>query len=115
MAKAPAASPPSEFQPMGAMKIVRAFAPGDVIFIECDRGMTAQAMEHVNAQFKRLLPDLRIVILQHGMKMASREETSPWIDLIQQWREMLDGAHTDTGYAKLAQSMDEILVRTRRL
>lgn len=105
-------TPPSNFQPMGAMKIVRAFTPGDVVFIEVARPMRVEAMEHIHAQFKKLIPDLRVVILQDGLRVASREEAEPWTDLIAKWRSMLDGAPVDSGAFEVATAMDQILKGT---
>lgn len=55
-------------------KILRAFRPGDIVFLECDRILTEQAMQHLNAEFKRLVPDVKVVILTRGIRVAAREE-----------------------------------------
>lgn len=61
---------PTEVRP----KILRAFKPGDIVFLECPRPLTADQLTHIHAQFKKLVPDVRIVVLPHGLKVAAREE-----------------------------------------
>lgn len=64
------APPPLEARP----RILRAFKPGDIVFLECTRMMTADQMTAMHAQFKKLIPDVRIVILQAGVRVAARED-----------------------------------------
>lgn len=72
MPKTPTA-PPLEF--MGCpVKIVRAFQPGDVVFIECPKPLPVQAMQHISAEFKRMLPDMKVVVLQAGLKVVGQPE-----------------------------------------
>lgn len=60
--------------PMPQPRILRAFRPGDVVFLECDRALTDKQMAHLNAEFKRLVPESKVVILQKGIRVAAREE-----------------------------------------
>lgn len=52
------------------VKIVQAIRPGDVIFIECDEARTQQQLKHLNDQIKTMLPDVRVVILNKGSRVA---------------------------------------------
>lgn len=63
-----------ELPDMPQPRILRAFRPGDVIFLECDRPLSDQQMAHLNAEIKRLLPESKVVILQKGIRVAAREE-----------------------------------------
>lgn len=38
--------------------------------------LSVQQMQHLNAEFKRLVPQLKVVILQAGIKVAAREESA---------------------------------------
>lgn len=55
-------------------KVVHAFKPGDVVFIEAAKPMRVEAMQHIHAEFKRLLPGLRVVILQDGLKVVGNPD-----------------------------------------
>lgn len=100
--------PPIDFAG-STVKILRAFQPGDVVFIESDRPMHRDAMAHVSAELKRLLPEIRVVVLQGGLKVGGREESEPWTDLVMQWRGMLDGVPVDSPAYQVAQEMDKVL------
>lgn len=54
-------------------KIVRAFKPGDIVFIETSTPMTDKQMRHVTAQFKKMLPELKVVVLKAGLRLAAQE------------------------------------------
>lgn len=41
------------------------------MFLEVNRPVTVNEMAHLNAEFKRLLPELKVVILQHGVTLAA--------------------------------------------
>lgn len=55
------------------VKIVQSVRPGDVIFIECDQARTTQQLTHLNEQIKAKLPDVRVVILNKGSRVASMQ------------------------------------------
>lgn len=59
-----------------APKILRAFKPGDIVFLECQRMLTNDQMAHLNAEFKRLVPEVKVVILQAGITVAAASERS---------------------------------------
>lgn len=58
------------------VKILRAFQPGDVVFVECALTMTRQTREAVKAGMDEALKGtgVRVVILEGGLKLAAREE-----------------------------------------
>lgn len=58
-------------------RILRAFKPGDIVFLECVRPITADALEHIHAQFKRMVPDVRVIVLPYGTCVVAREEEKP--------------------------------------
>lgn len=62
---------------IGNVKVVHAFKPGDVVFIEAVKPMRVEAMQHIHAEFKRLLPGLRVVILQDGLRVAGNPDPGP--------------------------------------
>lgn len=106
----PPAPPSIEFL---GVKILRGFKPGDLIFLEVDKPLRVEAMQHIHAELKRMLPDVRVVVLQHGLKVAGREETGPWMDLVLQWRGLLEGVAVDSPAYQAAQQMDEVLADLR--
>lgn len=58
------------------VKVVNAFRPGDVVFLETDRQMSAQEMQHIREQlrkFEEKVPGLTLVVLEGGLKVASAE------------------------------------------
>jgi hypothetical protein len=68
---------PTELEPtLKNPQILRAFKPGDVVFLEADHPMTLAAMEDISRQFKNFLPDLRLVVLQEGVRVAAREQAT---------------------------------------
>lgn len=57
-----------------ATKIVRAFKPGDIVFIECP-GMISMGMaEAMKNHFDSYCPEIKVIILGDGLKVAGREE-----------------------------------------
>lgn len=56
------------------VKILRAFKPGDIVFIETKKVLSIQNMQHMHRQLAAMLPEIKIVILQDGMRVAAREE-----------------------------------------
>jgi hypothetical protein len=52
------------------VKIVQAIRPGDVVFIECDEAKTTAQLTDLNAKIKAKMPDVRIVILNKGSRVA---------------------------------------------
>lgn len=101
---------PLEFYGCG-VKIVRAFQPGDIVFLETPQPLRAEAMAHITAEFKRMMPGLKVCVLQHGLKIAGREELDPLFDLIHEWRALLEGVPVESPAFEVAQQMDKILSR----
>lgn len=65
--KTPTATPlPDSF----VIKILKAVQPGDIVFIECDEARNTQQLQHLTTQLKGKLPDVRIVILNKGARVA---------------------------------------------
>lgn len=58
-------------------RILRAFKPGDIVFLECVRELRAESLEAIHAQFKRMVPDVRVIVLPYGTKVVAREEEQP--------------------------------------
>lgn len=56
------------------VKVLRAFKPGDIVFIEVDKPLHRDAMTSIYHQFKKLIPEIKVVVLQHGMKVAARAD-----------------------------------------
>ena len=58
------------------IKVLRAFSPGDVVFIEPDHDLSREQLERVKAALDCSFETtgVRIVILPHGMRIAAREE-----------------------------------------
>lgn len=52
------------------VKIVQAIRPGDVVFIECDEPRTTAQLTDLNAKIKQKIPDVRIIILNKGSRVA---------------------------------------------
>lgn len=52
-------------------KVLRGFKPGDIVFLECSRMLNDAQMEHLHSFFKSKVPELKIVILQAGVKVAA--------------------------------------------
>lgn len=55
-------------------RILRAFKPGDIVFLECVRELRAEALDNIHAQFKRMVPDVRVIVLPYGTRVVAREE-----------------------------------------
>lgn len=102
-------TPPALEFPGCTVKIVRAFQPGDTVFIESSRPLSRDAMANIHAEFKRLLPDVKVVVLSEGLRVASREEAAPWLDVVLQWRALLDGVPVGSPAFVVAQEMDQLL------
>lgn len=60
----------------GPIKIVRAFQPGDVVIIECDRTLGEQERLHLKNLIDSLKQRLSItlIVLDKGMRVVAREE-----------------------------------------
>lgn len=58
------------------VKILRAFRPGDVVFIESDRVLSMEAMENLRKNIDTYLKDtgIKIVVLGGNLRIAAREE-----------------------------------------
>lgn len=75
MAKNPTATGPIEIaQP----KVLRAFRPGDVVFLEMEKPASEQQMQYWHQLFKQLIPDIRVIILQAGVRVAASPGVDPW-------------------------------------
>lgn len=59
-----------------SVKLMRAFQPGDVVFIETDKTYSADQTKNVQKFFHNVLGEtgVKIIILQPGMRIAAREE-----------------------------------------
>lgn len=68
--KTAAAEPPAVALPVEA-KILRAFKPGDIVFIECAEKMNLAQMLHYQRQLKAMVPDVRIIVLQAGLRVVA--------------------------------------------
>lgn len=63
--------------PLERVSIVRAFRPGDVVFIEVDRVMRVEEQRSI-AEILRAATEstgVKVIVLAHGMRIAGREET----------------------------------------
>lgn len=69
MARKNAAATAQAVEPI-VIKIVQSVRPGDVLVIECDQARTTQQLQHLHDQLKKKLPDMRIVILNAGARLA---------------------------------------------
>lgn len=58
------------------VKIVRAFQPGDVVFLEVPGCLSADAANQMRAMLDHYLEgkDIRVIILGDGIRVAGREE-----------------------------------------
>lgn len=58
------------------VKIVRAFQPGDVVFLEVPGSMSADAEARMREMLDHHLKgtDIRVIILGDGIRVAGREE-----------------------------------------
>lgn len=68
----PSAAPPLPIEPI-IVKIVQSIHPGDVLVIECDTMHTQPQLDHLHAQLKAKLPEMRIVILNKGARVANAQ------------------------------------------
>ena len=57
-------------------KVIRAFQPGDTVFVELDRPATMQQMENVRRDMREIIKasGINIIVLDYGMRIAGREE-----------------------------------------
>lgn len=78
MAKKPQPTTPTEIP---LPKVLRAFRPGDVVFLECPKPLSNDQMQHLHAEFKKRIPEVKVCILQAGIKVAARAEEQPDEDL----------------------------------
>jgi hypothetical protein len=60
---------------LGAVSILRAFAPGDVVIIESDRHYSTDENERIMTYFGKVseATGIRFVLLVQGMRVAGRE------------------------------------------
>lgn len=90
----PAAPPPLETN--SPPKILRAFRPNDIVFLECARMLSDDQMTLLHKQFKKMVPEVKVVILNAGVRIASRDESTvdesleQYRTLAQTVREFLD-------------------------
>jgi len=54
--------------------VIRAFKPGDIIFIECERSLSQQQRQDISEALSKVAPDMKIVVLDAGMRVVGREE-----------------------------------------
>lgn len=61
---------------MEIVKIVRAFKPGDVVFIECDMMLSQQQKETIRNSVGVIseAAGIKVIILDAGLRLAAREE-----------------------------------------
>lgn len=61
---------------LGPVTVVRAFRPGDVVFIETNQYYPQTALEAMRKQFKAVSDAIgvRVVLLDCGMKVAAASE-----------------------------------------
>lgn len=59
---------------LGAIKLVQAFRPGDVVFLESDRVLSLEHMKHFHQEFKQRIPEIKVVILNQGLRVSGRLE-----------------------------------------
>lgn len=59
---------------LGPPTVVRAFQPGDVVFVEMDRLYPDYIMERIAATFREFLKDsgVKVVLLQAGMRIVGK-------------------------------------------
>jgi hypothetical protein len=59
--------------------VLRGIRPGDLVFIECEQPLPVQRMEALRAAIREQLPDVRVFLLGHGLKVAAiaPQETTP--------------------------------------
>lgn len=57
-----------------ATKIVRAFKPGDIVFIECPAAISQASETRLRDHFREYCPEIKVIILGDGLKVAGREE-----------------------------------------
>lgn len=62
------------------VRILRAFRPGDVVFMTCARPLKREEQAHFAAELKRMLPEIRVVILRDGVEIVGSEETIPRVE-----------------------------------
>jgi hypothetical protein len=57
------------------IRVLRAFQPGDIVFIECNGPVSAEAASRIGAYFKEYVPEIRCVLLCDGLRVVAREES----------------------------------------
>lgn len=60
------------------VKILRQIRPGDTVFLETKQPRTEQQMAYITQQFKMMCPDVRVIVLQAGVRVVGSPE--PTID-----------------------------------
>lgn len=57
------------------VKVLRAFQPGDVLFIEAPGQLSPEARARIREEINENVPDgLRVVVLEGGLRIVAREE-----------------------------------------
>lgn len=58
------------------VKVIKAFQPGDTVFIELAHPVSADAIDRIRREFDAIVAPMgiNIVVLAHGMRIAAREE-----------------------------------------
>ena len=57
-----------------ATKVLRAFKPGDIVFIECPAMISEASATRLRNHFRDYCPEIKVIILGDGLKVAGREE-----------------------------------------
>lgn len=52
------------------VKIMQAVRPGDLVIIECATPRQEAHLKNINDQFKEKLPDIHVVVLNAGVRVA---------------------------------------------
>lgn len=53
------------------LKALTKIKPGDILVLESQHALPENSMAHLHAEFKRLVPEVRIIILQSGVSAAT--------------------------------------------
>jgi hypothetical protein len=57
--------------------ILRAFQPGDIVFVECEQIPSVAEAERIRATISSVAPQLSVVLLSPGMRVVGREVLVP--------------------------------------
>lgn len=60
------------------VSILRAFAPGDVVIVECDRVYTNEKLAATHERLREFIDEtgVKIILLDAGMRVVTRQETA---------------------------------------